>query len=162
MSNYVDLVTKNIEKFKIEESSIKMKRKKKKNKKKNKGKCGIFRLIDDNLLHIISYLEEEDKLIFYGINHLLYEFKRIYIYYYSLSMKYSHKYCLDKKFRKRVNRRVNNDKKRRLAINLEGNKNITDVSTLGGVHTLRLYKCDNIKNMNTSQSTHILDVIAFI
>ena len=100
-------------------SEKKMKNKKK-CKKKNKGKCLIFSLKEDNLLHIISYLKGKDKSIFYGICRRLYKLKRLY-FHYSLNKVYSHKYCSDKKFRKIVNRRVKHETKRRLDLVIDDN-----------------------------------------
>ena len=93
MNECLSLLSKRIDEVKIDETSINRKKK----KKKSKDRCLILLLKDDNLLHIISYLKDEDKIIFYGINTTLYELKRLHFPYYSLNREYSHKYYYDKK-----------------------------------------------------------------
>jgi hypothetical protein len=174
MNSRIDSLTKN--------------KKKKQKKRKNKGKCLILSLKDDNLLHIISYLKEKEKIIFYGINTSLYELKRLYFPYYSLNQEYSHKYCLDKKFRIRVNERVKHETKKRLALVIrlddsskysaisipESGRNLRfihcdkiklswcrediDLKVLRGIHTLDLSWCDEITDVSGLGSVHSLNL----
>ena len=166
-------------------SEKKMKNKKK-CKKKNKGKCSIFSLKEDNLLHIISYLKEKDKSIFYGICRRLYKLKRLY-FHYSLNKEYSHKYCSDKKFRKIVNRRVKHETKRRLDLvindkdvnykmlssNIFENCYKINFSSIfssyyyrfnlinlkfKGVHTLDLRDCSKITDVSSLGRVHTLNL----
>ena len=154
MNSRIDSLTKN--------------KKKKQKKRKNKGKCLILSLKDDNLLHIISYLKEDEKILFYGINTSLYELKRLYFPYYSLNQEYSHKYCLDKKFRIRVNERVKHETKKRLAleIRLDDNKMYSPISIPESGRNLRFIHCDKIKlswykkdiDLKVFRGVHTLDL----
>ena len=77
--------------------------------------------------------------------------------YLKLNNRYSLKYYEDQQFRSYVHSRVENPSTQ-LSLALSGCWNITDVSALGGVHTLNLIGCYNITDVSALGGVHTLDL----
>ena len=77
--------------------------------------------------------------------------------YLRLNRKYSLKYYQDEEFRAHVHSRLENPSKQ-LSLNLSKCNNITDVSALGGVHTLDLSGCWNITDVSALGGVHTLNL----
>ena len=79
------------------------------------------------------------------------------LYYYKFTKKYSLEYHASTTFREQVKGRIS-DISIQLSINLNNCSNITDVSGLGGVHTLDLSYCDKITDVSDLGDVHTLDL----
>ena len=77
--------------------------------------------------------------------------------YLGLNQEYSLKYYDDEAFRTVVHSRVENPSKQ-LSLNLSECSNITDVSALGGVHTLDLSECKKITDVSALGAVHTLNL----
>ena len=77
--------------------------------------------------------------------------------YWKLNRKYSLQYYSDEAFRTRVHSRVENPSIH-LSLDLRRYSDITDVSALGGVHTLNLSRCDSITDVSALGGVHTLDL----
>ena len=77
--------------------------------------------------------------------------------YWKLTKTYSLKYYEDEKFRANVHSRVENPSIQ-LSVDLSECSNITDVSALGGVHTLNLSWCSKITDVSALGGVHTLDL----
>ena len=75
--------------------------------------------------------------------------------YLRLSRTYSRKYHEEEDFRIVVHSRVENPSNQ-LRLTLRGCSNITDVSALGGVHTLDLWGCNKITDVSALDGVHTL------
>ena len=97
-------------------------------------------LVDDCLREIFRFLENSDQLALFSCCRWLYGFKKD-LYYFYLNAEYSKKYYIDPEFRDLIKSKVR-DISKQVSVNLSGCDEITDVSALGGVHTLKLSGCD--------------------
>ena len=83
--------------------------------------------------------------------------------YYKFKTYYSRQYHASQAFREHVQERIG-DISKRLSLNvstLNNISNITDVSALGGVHTLDLSYCRNITDVSALGGVHTLNLCGF-
>ena len=125
-------------------------------KNKAKPKTNIFDIDDDMISNILNYIGRKDVVNLLVTNKNLFAIvSPLTDFYYEFNQEFSWKYFRDKKFRERVVQRVG-DIKNKLSLDLGRCSNITflsahgleylydkysditDVSALGGVHTLNL------------------------
>ena len=125
---------------------------------KAKPKTNIFDIDGKCISNILNYTGINDVLNLLAANNNLFAMvSPLTDFYYKLNKHYSLKYFHDKKFRERVIKRVG-DIKNKLSLNLSECSSITDVSALGGVHTLDLYMCSNITDVSALGGVHTLDL----
>ena len=117
------------------------------------GVAGIFDLPED-LLRVINEFSSIDRLL--QANRLFFFKVKRSIYYYQLTKEQSKKYHAYVAFRDAVKRRTK-DVSKRLSLNLSG-YDVTDVSTLGGVHALNLSGCVKITDISMLGGVHTLDL----
>ena len=99
------------------------------------GDAGILGLPHELFRTINEYCDITQLL--HSNRFFFFEVKTIVKYYWRLTRMFSKKYLESASFRLTVERRVK-DISKRLSLDLSYCDNITDVSALGGVHTLRL------------------------
>ena len=107
----------------------------------NKKKSIIFSLSDNSFTEVLSFLSNRNNLN--AIDKNLNRIYKLYLYnnsYIRLNRYYSIRYYEDEEFRTFVHSRVENPSNQ-LSLDLSECRNITDVSALGGVHTLTLTNC---------------------
>ena len=98
----------------------------------------ILSLADNIFIGILEFLDRKKRRKFYKINKHLNQIYKLYTYknsYIRLNKRNSLKYYEDEEFRTLVLSRVENPSNQ-LSLNLRNCTYITDVSALGGVHTL--------------------------
>ena len=108
----------------------------------------------DCLRMIIGFLENSDQLGLFPCCRMLYGFKKD-LHYFYLNHKYSKKYYIDPEFRDLIKSKVQ-DISKQVSVNLSWCNNITDVSALGGVHTLDLSNCKKITDLSALGGVHTL------
>ena len=100
---------------------------------------------------------------FHPIDVLLLQWNRYFhamkgrLYYFKFSKGYSLQYHTSDVHREQVQRRIS-DVSRQLSLELTGSSNITDVSALGGVHTLNLSGCSSITDVSALGGVHTLNL----
>ena len=124
----------------------------------NKKKSIIFSLSDNSFTEVLSFLSNRNNLN--AIDKNLNRIYKLYLYnnsYIRLNRNYSIRYYEDEEFRTLVHSRVENPSNQ-LSLDLSECRNITDVSALGGVHTLSLSGCWNITDVSALGGVHTLDL----
>jgi hypothetical protein len=118
--------------------------------------CGVHSLNVDIFGLLQSYLAREEFQAFLHANkHVHSEYiSRRYI---SLNKKYSMLYYESASFRERILSMILNPR-RQLAINLSACSGVTDVSMLGGVHTLNLSNCRGVTDVGMLGGVHTLNL----
>ena len=118
--------------------------------------CGVRSLNVDIFSLLQSYLaRDEFQAFLHSTKHVHGEYvSRRYL---SLKRKYSVLYCENTTFRERILSLIL-DPRRQLAINLSECDSITDVSMLGGVHTLDLSGCSGVTDVNMLGGVHTLNL----
>ena len=111
-------------------------------------------LNEDCLRMIIGFLENSDQLGLFPCCRMLYGFKRD-LHYFYLNAEYSKKYYIDPEFRNLIKSKVS-DISKQISVNLSYLDDITDVSALGGVHTLNLSCCNRITDVSALGGVHNL------
>ena len=120
---------------------------------KEKRKANFANLPIDVLRLIIDVSGERKSLT--ATNRYFYNLRRHL--YWTLTKTYSLKYYEDEEFRTDVHSRLENPSIQ-LHLDLSGCNNITDVSALGGVHTLNLSGCSNLTDVSALGGVHTLDL----
>ena len=100
--------------------------------------CPIFQLLGTNRLFFFSVKRNR--------------------HYYRLNREFSKTYQKSEAFRDAVKGRMK-DMSKQLYLNLSWCNNITDVSGLGGVHTLNLVGCTNITDVSALGGVHTLNLV---
>jgi hypothetical protein len=108
----------------------------------------------DCLRIIIGFLSNNGMKSIFDVNKLIHDMKRIF-YYYRLNLESSKRYYIDPEFRDLIKSKVC-DISKQISVNLSGCDEITDVSALGGVHTLDLFSCLNIIDVSALGGVHTL------
>ena len=122
----------------------------------NKKKSIIFSLSDNNFTEVLRFLSNINNLN--AIDKNLNRIYKLYLYnnsYIRLNRYYSIRYYEDEEFRTFVHSRVENPSNQ-LSLDLSECRNITDVSALGGVHTLNLRGCWHITDVSALGGVHTL------
>ena len=123
---------------------------------------GFLALNDDIIVHISSFLSEEDRwtLIRKLDNHMLIALTKKAKVKFRLTHTASRRYYEDELFRQTVRLIIARDSngKHFLSLNLRRYTDIADVSSLGGVHTLDLTNCSGITDVSSLGGVHALDL----
>ena len=118
------------------------------------GVAGILGLPQELLRAIHEYCDitkllHANKFFFFKVKPI--------IKYWRLTKDCSKRYQKSKSFRLAVKRRVK-DTSTQLSLNLSWCDDITDVSALGGIHTLHLSRCSNVTDVSALGGVHTLDL----
>jgi hypothetical protein len=111
-----------------------------------------LRNFNPDLTRIVAqYLSHQDQLTLFVINHFHHDSSKLYRYI-KLNSTNSKRYVDNEKFQERCLSLITSSS-RQLGLNLES---ISDVSALGGVHTLDLSDCENISDVSALGGVHSL------
>jgi hypothetical protein len=110
-----------------------------------------------DLIRIVAqYLSHQDQLRLFVINQFHHESSKLYRYVKLNSINSKH-YVNDKEFQEHCLSLIKSSS-RQLGLNLAGCRDISDVSALGGVHTLDLSGCGNIHDVSALGGVHSLNL----
>ena len=68
----------------------------------------------------------------------------------------SEKYYFDEVYRKEMDNKLKPKLVKKLCLRLEWCENVTDVNSLGNIHTLEFYNCENIRDVSGLGKVHNL------
>jgi hypothetical protein len=113
--------------------------------------------LNPDLTHIVAqYLSHQDQLTLFVVNHFHHESSKLYRYI-QLNRIKSDQYVNDEEFQKHCSFLIKSSS-RQLGLNLTGFNGISDVSALGGVHTLDLRYCRGISDVSALGGVHTLNL----
>jgi hypothetical protein len=108
-----------------------------------------------DLTHIVAqYLSHQDQLILFVINHFHHDSSKVYRYI-QLNTPNSLRYVNEKEFQEHCLSLIKSSR-RQLGLNLTACQSISDVSALGGIHTLHLSGCRGIRDVSALGGVHSL------
>merc|ERR1711998_780966 len=105
---------------------------------------------------IIGFLSNNGMKSIFDVNKMIHDMKGIF-YYYRLNHESSKRYYIDPEFRDLIKSKVC-DISKQISVNLRYWDDITDVSALGGVHTLDLSGCKKITDVSALGGVHTLNL----